>query len=73
MPQAYKFSTDMAKQSRENASMLERCVTAVENLSPSFEFIVLPTGGKVLFSSGKWADDLNTIDGQSDELTSPLK
>lgn len=44
----------MAKQSRENADMLERCVTAIENLSPKFEFLVLPTGGKVsrlLFST----------------------
>lgn len=37
----------MAQQSRENATMLERCVTAMETLSPGFEFIVLPTGGKV--------------------------
>ena len=27
--------------------MLERAVTALEVLGPKFEFVVLPTGGKV--------------------------
>jgi hypothetical protein len=36
----------MVQQSRENAEMLERVVTAVEHLSASFEFLVLPTGAK---------------------------
>ncbi|CAK7221530.1 hypothetical protein SBRCBS47491_004556 [Sporothrix bragantina] len=43
---AYKFSSNMVEQSRSNADMLERCVTAAESLCPAFEFIVLPTGGK---------------------------
>lgn len=46
-PPAYKFSPDMKEQSVKNADMLERCVTAAENLCPEFKFIVLPTGGKV--------------------------
>ncbi|KAF9869376.1 sirq protein [Colletotrichum karsti] len=43
---AYIMDTDPAKECRINKELLRRAISAVENLSSSLEFVVLPTGTK---------------------------
>ncbi|KAI1264816.1 hypothetical protein F5Y18DRAFT_417396 [Xylariaceae sp. FL1019] len=43
---AYIMSEDSAKEVSTNEELIKRAVTAVENLSPSLKYVVLPTGTK---------------------------
>ncbi|KAF6837956.1 sirq protein [Colletotrichum musicola] len=43
---AYIIDSDPAKESQINKELIRRAVSAVENLSPNLEFVVLPTGTK---------------------------
>ncbi|KAL5319239.1 hypothetical protein ACEPPN_012289 [Leptodophora sp. 'Broadleaf-Isolate-01'] len=43
---AYIMDLDSDKECTINVKLLDRAVTAVENLSPNLEFVVLPTGTK---------------------------
>lgn len=42
---------DPEKEIAINVQLLNRAVTAAENLAPNLKFVVLPTGTKVLRSS----------------------
>ncbi|KAF2485174.1 hypothetical protein BDY17DRAFT_246860 [Neohortaea acidophila] len=59
---AYIFNADPTEETKINVKLLQRAVLAVENLSKSLEFIVLPTGTKVygvhLCSDFPFADKL---------------
>lgn len=44
----YKWAQDPKVESLVNSSMLERAVMVIEELCPKFEYLVLPTGTKVL-------------------------
>lgn len=44
---AYIMDADPAKEISINVDLLQRAITAIDNLSPNLKFVVLPTGTKV--------------------------
>ncbi|KAH0844633.1 hypothetical protein FOPE_09990 [Fonsecaea pedrosoi] len=45
---SYKWCAESTRESSINERMLKRCVSALDVLCPSLEYIVLPTGTKVV-------------------------
>jgi len=44
---AYKFCDERVEESKINTDMIDRCVRAIEKLSPVLEHVILPSGTKV--------------------------
>jgi hypothetical protein len=44
---AYKFCDERIEESKINTDMIDRCVRAIEKLSPALEHVILPSGTKV--------------------------
>lgn len=54
---SYIFNPDPKEEIKVNVELLERAVTAVENLSQNLKFVALPTGTKVSRGSVQFHED----------------